>query len=473
MEQISEAEISLVLDTFMYLNYQQTADGTSVREILKELEQYPDYQEGGCHFDEYTIIKQAAQNDAVGELVIGCQSANMGYDTGTAACTFSTPDNDTIYVVYRGTGDGEWPDNGIGMTKDVTTQQERALQYFEEVVETTGAGEGQRLVITGHSKGGNKAQFVTMETRYSDRIDACYSADGQGFSPRAIKRWQDKYGESGYEERTQKIQGINGENDYVNALGHCIIPTDNIRYVRTPVEKYNVAGYHDIKYMFAERIEDPATGEYTTVFRGRKNSYTSGQGTLGEYAVALSAWVMAMPESARDGCAAVVMQIMESLQGTKTGLNGEKLTLSDLSDFTSLGIPVIVSSLFGGEGGKNFLAAVAGKESFTGQLCGSTNLEITSEALSGSRCGLEQTVHKIDSLTDQVKEAAGEIPAYMKGSMELYWKLRISAETLERLKKKMEHMVQIHGEIEINYRKWEEQAMETAETAIAFCRKIQ
>ena len=67
----------MVLDTFMYLNYQQAAEGSSIREILEELEQYPDYQEGGCHFGEYTIIEQAAQNDAVGELVIGCQSVNM------------------------------------------------------------------------------------------------------------------------------------------------------------------------------------------------------------------------------------------------------------------------------------------------------------------------------------------------------------------------------------------------------------
>ena len=86
---------------------------------------------------------------------------------------------------------------------------------------------------------------------------------------------------------------------------------------------------------------------------------------------------------------------------------------------------------------------------------------------------MEQAVHKISSLTDQIREAAGEIPSYMKGSMELYWKMRISAETLERLEKKLKHMIQIQEEIEINYRKWEEQAMETAETAIAFCQKIQ
>lgn len=473
MEQISEAEISMVLDTFMYLDYYQAAEGTSIRGILEELEKYPDYQEGGCHFGEYTIIKQAAQNNAVGELVIGCQSVNMGYDQGTAACTFSAPDNSTVYVVYRGTGDGEWPDNGIGMTKAVTTQQERALQYFEEVVETMGAGEQQRLVITGHSKGGNKAQFVTMETQYSDRIDACYSVDGQGFSHKAVKRWQDKYGKSGYEKRTQKIQGIHGENDYVNVLGNCIIPQENIRYVRTAVEKDNYAGYHDIKYVFAEWKLDLKTGTDTIVFQGRKNPYTSGRGALGNYAAVLSAWVMALPGEARDGCAAVVMQIMESLQGTKTGLNGEKLTLFDLADFTFLGIPVVTNSLLWEEGGRNFLGAAAGKENFTGQLQGKINLEIVPGALMEGRSGLEEAAHKIGNLTGQIREAAGEIPSYAKGGMELYRKMRISAETLEKLERKLKQMVQIHAKIEQNYRKWEDQAMETAMAAIAFSGEIQ
>lgn len=473
MEQISEAEISMVLDTFMYLNYQQAADGTSIREILKELEQYPAYREGGSHFGEYTIIAQAAENDEIGELVIGCQSVNMGYDTGTAACTFSSPDADTFYVVYRGTGDGEWPDNGIGMTEEVTTQQERALQYFEEVVDTTGAGKDQRLVITGHSKGGNKAQFVTMETQYGDRIDACYSVDGQGFSPKAVKRWQNKYGKSGFEERTKKIQGIHGENDYVSALGYCIIPRENIRYVRTPAEKGNFAGYHDIKYMFAKRKEDLKTGEYTISFQGRKNAYTPERGPLGEYAAALSAGVMALPGAARDGCAAVVMQVMESLQGTKTGLNGEKLTLFDFFDFTSAGVPVIVSSLLLGERGRELLGAVIGNEDFGGQLSGKVNLELTSDALAAGQSSLYQAAFQITNLTGQINEVAGEIPSYMKGSMELYRKLRLSAETMERLEKKLKQLIRIHEGIEINYRKWEEQAAETASSAIAFLQEIQ
>ena len=80
MGQISEAEISMVLDTYMYLNYQQAAEGDHISHILTEMEKLPDYQPGGRNYGEYTIIKQAAENEQIGNLTISCQSAAMGYD---------------------------------------------------------------------------------------------------------------------------------------------------------------------------------------------------------------------------------------------------------------------------------------------------------------------------------------------------------------------------------------------------------
>ena len=97
-------------------------------------------------------------------------------------------------MVYRGTADGEWFDNGLGMTSESTLQQERALAYFEEVVEREQISPGDRLIVSGHSKGGNKAQFVTMNTKYDGLLDACYSIDGQGFSEEAMLSFYRKWG---------------------------------------------------------------------------------------------------------------------------------------------------------------------------------------------------------------------------------------------------------------------------------------
>jgi len=472
LEEISEAEISMVLDTYMYLNYTGAKDGEALSDILDELKELPDYREGGSHYGEYTILKQAAENAAVGNLVIGCQSSNMGYDKGTAACTFSTPDQSTVYVVYRGTGDGEWPDNGIGMTREDTIQQKRALNYFDQVVETMEIGEDQRLIVTGHSKGGNKSQYVTMESRYSPLIAACYSVDGQGFSPEAIERWKRLYGKE-YEERTGKIQGIHGENDYVSVLGVGIVPEENIRYVKTPVEQGNFAGYHDIKYMFACEKINQETGEAAIWFQGRKNCYVPGRGKLGNYGAVLSSAVMSLPADRRDGCAAVVMQLMEALQGDKTGINGEKLTISDIYDFAVRGLPLIKVSLFLGKEGRSLLRELFGTGNLSQTVHGDVHLEVKPSWLLDCGQNLEQTTAKTAQLKEQVIQAAENIPVYLKGSVGMYRKMKLAAGVIGSLEKQLYHTAQIYRQIDENYKKWEQEALETAMSAIDFSEEIE
>ncbi len=448
----------MILDTYMYLDYKEGREGQTIHEILQDLEAHPDYGGGGIHFGEYTVLKEAARDTGVGELELCCQSSNMGYDTGTAACTFKSPREDSYYVVYRGTGDGEWPDNGIGMTSASTTQQERALTYFEEVVEALELGEQDHLVVTGHSKGGNKAQFVTMETRYGDLIDVCYSVDGQGFSESAVSRWQERYGEEDYEKRREKLYGIHGENDYVSVLGNPVIPKDHIRYVKTPVEKNNFAGYHDIKYMFAALVYDKAAKGYVTVFQGRKNSDVKEQGELGRYAAALSAEVMGLEEDKRDGCAAVIMQLMEAFGGErKTGLNGERLTISDLKDFTLQGIPLIAESLLSGREGQELLKALLCQDSFSGGRIGSCNLWAEPAMLMRQAQDRENIVHALSGLTEKIRETADHIPVYMKGHAGIYHSIRLSAIELDKSRNKLLKTAEFWHYAARSYERWNEQ----------------
>ena len=53
-------------------------------------------------------------------------------------------------------------------------------------------------------------QYITMESENSDVITATYSIDGQGHSPKAIKKWKEKLGEEEYQKRVSKLYGING-----------------------------------------------------------------------------------------------------------------------------------------------------------------------------------------------------------------------------------------------------------------------
>ena len=69
-----------------------------------------------------------------------------------------TYENNTI-IVYKGTGgDLEWRDNGEGAYSDVTdtNQQKKALEYYEQMKKNF-ASNGEKIYVTGHSKGGNKA----------------------------------------------------------------------------------------------------------------------------------------------------------------------------------------------------------------------------------------------------------------------------------------------------------------------------
>lgn len=445
----------MVLDTFMYLDYRDAKDGLTLREIVEELREKPEYGGGGAHYGEYTVLCEAVRNNETGSLRICCQSANMGYDAGTAACTFKTGDGDGYYVVYRGTGDGEWPDNGMGMISVSTVQQERALAYFEEVAETMNIGKENRLIITGHSKGGNKAQFVTMETKYGELVDACYSVDGQGFSEAAVSEWKSRYGEENYDKRREKLYGIHGENDYVSVLGCSIIPAEHIRYISTPVEKTNFAGYHDIKYMFASLAAGAETGQYVTVFHGSKNRDVPARGKLGEYAAELSRGMMKLMPKERDGCAGVLMQIMEAAKGQKRGMNGEKITLDDLKDFTVQGIPLIAGSLFQEEEGRRLLCSLIDGESFTGQIPPDLALRVNYALLSGWAEETRAIALRIDKKTQKIRETAEAIPLYMQGYAPLYHGIKLSAIEIDKIVKSMYRIAEFQEEAAESYRKWD------------------
>lgn len=443
----------------MYLDYKEAREGTSLREVISDLAVHPDYGGGGIHHGEYTVLKEAVENEKIGNLILCCQSFNMGYDTGTSACTFQSAGKESFYVVYRGTGDGEWPDNGIGMTSAATIQQKKALSYFEEVVETMGFCEEDRIIITGHSKGGNKAQFVTMETKYADLIDSCYSVDGQGFSEQAVDAWKCRYDETEYEGRVQKLYGIHGENDYVSVLGNSIIPEGHIRYVKTPVEKSNFAGYHDIKYMFAAYDYDERIGSSITVFHGRKNSDAGQRGDLGEYAAALSLGMMGLSPDKRDGCAAVIMQLMEFTSGEKGGINGEKLSWSDIKDFTIQGIPLIAGSLFQGKEGKNLLWSALHREFLDARPEGWVALQVNNQALFRQTSQLLEVTGQISQLTNEVREVANALPFYMKGYTAMYHRIKLSANEMEKLEKKLRKLCQFQESVADSYRRWNDEVL--------------
>ncbi len=323
LKNISEdIDICTLLNTYMYLDYKDADNGGTLSDVLNSIKQLAPNK---CSMPEYKILEAAINdNPNIGKYVIGNQSWKMGankYNSGTSACTFTDPNTGDITVVFRGTGDGEWMDNALGMVQASTPQQEQALEYFDEIMMKNGWTSNNNITITGHSKGGNKAQYITLNSVYGSYIDKCYSIDGQGFSPEAIEMMKDKYGESAYYEQLDKMYSICGENDYVNELGEKVISDDHTIYIKTPVDLMDFAAYHDIKYLYYD-INERGEPQF-----GSKINEVTSQGDIGKIVAEISAVLMRMPADVRRDAAFSIMQLFENKDLPAIG--GEQATLAN------------------------------------------------------------------------------------------------------------------------------------------------
>lgn len=138
-------------------------------------------------------------------------------------------------VVFRGTStEKEWEDNGQGTYEYDTAEQVEALNYINSL-------EFNNITVTGHSKGGNKAQYVTV---LSPKINSCISVNGQGFSYEFINKYKDEI-----QNNKSKIICINSKYDYVYCLFNSI--AENYHYIETEFQ-VNPLDYHKLNILLDE-----------------------------------------------------------------------------------------------------------------------------------------------------------------------------------------------------------------------------
>jgi len=144
-------------------------------------------------------------------------------------------DGNNATVVFRGTTTTkEWNDNGQGAYEYDTIQQIDALNYINSL-------SYNNIIVTGHSKGGNKAQYVTV---LSPKISNCVSINGQGFSNEFISKYKDQINKN-----KSKIISINGKYDYINCLFNSI--AGECHYIRTEFQ-INPFDYHKANVLLNE-----------------------------------------------------------------------------------------------------------------------------------------------------------------------------------------------------------------------------
>ena len=252
-----------------------------------------------------------------------CTGGHGGDVNGAIGATFTANNGQDVYVAYRGTGDGRWYDNGDALGSEKSPYQDDALDFFDGEMRRMGVTEETNVYVTGHSKGGNQAQYVTLASEYAGLIDLCISLDGEGFSPEAIAMIRKTRGDEFYREQIEKMYSISGNDDFVNVLGIKVIPDDHTVYVETPTgtafaNKHAMVDEEDGR----SNLFDYQNGGFRTT--------TTEQGTVAELATIVSKAAMVLPQGIRHDVCTSIMSICEAAMGGESiGLNAENASLED------------------------------------------------------------------------------------------------------------------------------------------------
>ena len=342
-----EAGTSIVLNTFMYADRCRKFNNNPllenvVDEMYSEKDNYEDTQKAAIKIVR-DHIKSEPETSEVRRLKFINFSDNMGEDyKGAYAAAFKLDDENgamtELYVVFRGTGSGRWYDNGQGLYQDSSKYQKVALKYFNDTLralDIRNSAKPVKLVVTGHSKGGNLSQFVTFSSEYKDLVTCCISFDGQGFSP---ERFEVMQSDSNYEKLRRKMYSVCGDNDYVNVLGKKLIPDENTVYIATKPFFTDMYAAHSIVPQYYSDVVSHRDDFLYNFSRKCFNNQTSRQRQLAECSKAINDNTMKMnPEERAKTCNAIMTLAEQFLGGNASpeGLCGEKATTGDFIGFIS------------------------------------------------------------------------------------------------------------------------------------------
>lgn len=349
-----------VYNLYMYLDIEakdQDGDGiVTFEEALKTADKQGFTGDKKRNLD--ALHQLVDNNDYYNDVEIRCQDIPSKEDpTAVGAACFYKKSENSMTVTFRGTNDGEWYGNAETVClPDSTEAQKNAVEYFDKVVEEECLGHDMTINVTGHSNGGNKTSTVLLESKYGGMIDQAVSFDGEGFSKERIDGFKKNLGTKEYNNRIDKLIGVNGENDFVNELGEKVVSSNNNYYVTTPTtnDQFNPVGYHDIYYMFIAGY-----GKNGKPILKENLQYTE-QKEVGKLVSQINKDLMKLPVDERLQAAYTIMALMEFNGNIKyNGLYGNynifNVISHDLPGFITHGGPILVYNLLLTKEGHNFI----------------------------------------------------------------------------------------------------------------------
>ena len=168
---------------------------------------YASYMTG---FDFKNLMAAIRSN----ENILNCKILEPHFDQaygggGGVSCVFIDDKHKEAVVAFRGTAVNEWVDDFVGANQIDSLQQINALEWYKLVYAKLDL-ENYSVTVIGHSKGGNKAKYITILNK---TVNRCVSFDGQGFSDKFIDHYKKEI-----LDRQELIENHNVDFDYVNIL---------------------------------------------------------------------------------------------------------------------------------------------------------------------------------------------------------------------------------------------------------------
>lgn len=207
---LSEYQMLLLNNIIYQKEFTKTKGDKTVKEILEDIDMKKCTT---CEMSpkEWQDIKDQVLAD---KELASLKVTNAARDDKGAGMACFVDGSGQAYAVFQGTAGGEWKDNfdAAGMVE--SEQQKRALEWIDKLPYDD-------IIVSGHSKGGNKAMYVSV---LSDKVKECYAFDGQGFSYEFCEQYKELI-----LKNKHKINLICHSDDYVNIL--LINIAGNTKYV--------------------------------------------------------------------------------------------------------------------------------------------------------------------------------------------------------------------------------------------------
>lgn len=210
--------------------------------------------------DTYNITKinDLVENGVVSEQQLEKWSISAICDdndnSGFYACVIETGENEAV-VGFRGSEDmmnlsnmkNDWVKADLGLLNSELTNQQAEVRNFLDENKTLLDGY-DNLAMTGHSLGGNLAEYATIVSKeygLNDNIKQCMSLDGPGFSNEFIEK---------YHQEIEEMSGVMSHPRW-SFVGTLLNDLPGVEYGFVAVkntddgEKYGPATRHDTKYL--------------------------------------------------------------------------------------------------------------------------------------------------------------------------------------------------------------------------------